>query len=740
MSNETEKQSVGTYENKTEADKTEADTVKRRLRAIELASAEEADWRKDVEEAEKLYRAEQESKGKGGNFNIYFSNIETLVPSLYNSTPVPDIRRRFGDADPVAKMGADILERTISQSIDEYDFDGTIEDIIQDLGIACRGVARVVYDVGLGDVKGVEDITYQTVSCEHVPWNMFRRGPASHWHKVPWVAFAHYLGREALVALSPKWGAKVNLDLTLESSTGDKKDKEPSKPEGDIFKRTLVWEIWDREEKAVIFIAPSFPEHHLLVTPDPLGLKNFFPTPRPIMGSKTSGKLVPICDYRIYKDLLKELDDITVRIRKLVKQLRPRVLAAVPTSSQSDIERWAKSSDSDVAFADNVTGMLDAGGVEKLLAFWPMEPTAKAIQALYERRDGVKQDIYEVVGLSDIMRGSVDPQEKLGQSQMKSQWGSLRTGRKQKDVQRFIRDLFRLKAEIVCKHFEPQTLAMITGINPNEPGPPGPPQQGPDGQPMPPQPSPPLFPQAIELLKQDAQRAYRIDIETDSTIRGDVTRNMEQMTQFVQGSGGYFQAMAVAVESGIFPAEAAITIYKAFARNFRLGKEAEDTLEKLSTQPPPPKPDPNQQKMELEKAKADMQGQVAQQKLAMDQQSGQMKMQLETQKGQHQMAIAGQKLEMDKQAHAADLQFKQQEAKMDLIIQMVKAQNDQKMAQQEMGMKRELGHQEMQLNREQAHQQAQISAGSAYNEMNIARFKAKQQAKQQSQKPKGNSK
>lgn len=727
MANETDKQSSGTYETKAEADKTEKDTVKRRMRAIELASAEEKDWRKDVDEAEKLYRSEDDAKGKGGNFNIYFSNIETLVPSLYNSTPVPDIRRRFGDPDPVAKMGADILERTISQSIDEYDFDGTIADTILDLGIAGRGLARVIYEVGLGDVNGTEDITYQTLSCEHVPWNMFRRGPASHWKKVTWVAFAHYLGRDALVKLSPEWGAKVNLDLTLD---GDKKGKEPDKPEANVFKRTLVWEIWDKEEKSVIFIAPSFPDHHLKIVEDPLGLKDFFPIPRPIMGSKTSGKLIPICDYRIYKDLLKELDDLTTRIRKLVKQLRPRVLVGAPAEVESDIERFAKADDSDVIFASKAMAFLDGGGIEKMLAWWPMDPVAKAIQALYERRDGVKQDIYEVVGLSDIMRGSVNPNEKLGQSQIKSQWGSLRTGRKQQDVQRFIRDLFRIKSEIICKHYTPQTLAMITGIDPNEPAPPQPPQpgqpqpQGPDGQPMPPQPGPPLFPQAIELLKTDA-RAYRIDIETDSTIKGDVTRNMEQMTNFVQGSGVFFQSMAPAVESGALPMEAAITIYASFARQFRLGKEVEDMLDRLgqqAKQPQPPKPDPAQIKAEAD-AKA------MQQKLAMDKQSGDMKMQLEQQKGAHQIAIEGQKLEMDKQAHAADLQFKQQAAKLDLIIEWVKAQNDQKMAEQD-----------MQLQREQSQQQAMLGQSKAHNDMGIARFKAQQQAKQQQMKPKGNNK
>lgn len=717
MANETDKQSAGIYEKKSEAEESEKDIVRRWNRALELASAEEKEWRTDVDEAEKLYRSEtKDIQGKGRNFNIYFANIETLVPSLYNSTPVPDIRRRFGDADPVAKMGADILERTISQSIDEYDLDGTISDVIMDLGISSRGIARVIYEAATGDVNGTEDVTYQSMACDHVPWNMFRRGPANQWKNVPWVAFAHYLGREELQKLSPEHGKKVNLDLSLDSSNKEKQD--PSKPEADIFKRTLVWEVWDKEKREVFFLAPSYHEARLAKVPDPLGLKDFFPIPRPLMGTKTSGKLVPVCEYRIYKDLLAELDDITVRIRKLVKQLRPRVLVGAPAEAENDIERFAKAEDADVVFASKAMAFLDGGGLEKMLAWWPMDPIAKAIQALYERREGVKQDIYEVVGLSDIMRGSVDPNEKLGQSQIKSQWGSLRTGRKQKDVQRFIRDLFRLKAEIVCKHFTPQTLAMITGMNPNEPGPaqPGPP--GPDGQPQM-VPGPPLFPQAIELLKQDAQRAYRIDIETDSTIRGDVTRNMEQMTQFVQGTGAYFQAMAPAVESGAMPMEAAITIYSSFARQFRLGKEVEDLLDKLAKQPPkPPAPDPNQQKMELEKAKAEIQGKAAEQK-----------MHLEQHKGEAKLAMEGQKLEMDKQKHAAELQFKQQSAKLDMIVQWIQAQQQMQLSQQEMGMKQQEMQQNAALKTQEFHQNAALQREGAHNDMQIARQTAQQKNK-----------
>ena len=58
-------------------------------------------------------------------------------------------------------------------------------------------------------------------------------------------------------------------------------------------------------------------------------------------------------------------------------------------------------------------------------------------------------------------------------------------------------------------------------------------------------------------------------------------RAQEQMTAFLQGTAAYMQAVGPAIQSGRLPAGPAVEIYAAFARNFQLGKSAEDALDRL---------------------------------------------------------------------------------------------------------------------------------------------------------------
>jgi hypothetical protein len=68
-------------------------------------------------------------RGAGLSSTSCISNIETLLPAIYNSTPSPDVRRRFGDRDPIAKSVSDIVERAISYSVDAYDFDAMMQAV-----------------------------------------------------------------------------------------------------------------------------------------------------------------------------------------------------------------------------------------------------------------------------------------------------------------------------------------------------------------------------------------------------------------------------------------------------------------------------------------------------------------------------------------------------------------------------------------------------------------------------------
>jgi hypothetical protein len=581
-------QNSAIYETPAETASSKAAFVKRWVEAIELASSEEKDWRATATEARNVYESD-DAAVTGTAFNIYHANIETICPALYNSTPAPDIRRRFNDKDPAAKAGADCIERALSYSVDEYDFDGVMNECVFDLAVTGRGVGRVVYEAS-------DDGMVQEVSCETVPWAAFRRGPARNWKEVQWVAFANYMTRDALKKLSPEHGAKVTLDTLLQKDGTYKDGAAGDTPEDDIFKRAMVWTVWDREAGKVRFIAPGYTIDQLAVVDDPLGLKGFFPMPKPMMSGKPSGRLVPLAPYKIYKPLLGEIDELTKRIKRLIKQLRPRALGP----SGVDVSKWADADDGEIVEASESFKIFDGAKMADLLSWFPMDPVVKAIESLFARREQAKMELFEVSGLSDIIRGQSNANETATAQNIKQQWGSLRLQKSQSEVQRFARDLMRLKAEIIAEKFTPENLAMMTGVE--------------------------LGDEVLKVITDDKMRSYRIDIETDSTIRGDLTRNQEAMAQFVGGSAQYFSAIAPIVESGGMSKTAAVTIYSAFARNFKLGKEVDAVLDHLAEeaakaeqaaagQPPPENPEVIKAKAEAETGMAKQQSDAAHQQV-----------------------------------------------------------------------------------------------------------------------------
>ena len=59
-------------------------------------------------------------------------------------------------------------------------------------------------------------------------------------------------------------------------------------------------------------------------------------------------------------------------------------------------------------------------------------------------RKQIIEDIYQIMGLSDIMRGATDPNETLGAQQLKTQYGSTRIRDKQQELVRLARDLVEI--------------------------------------------------------------------------------------------------------------------------------------------------------------------------------------------------------------------------------------------------------------------------------------------------------
>jgi hypothetical protein len=589
------------------------------LEAIDLASSEEKAWRDDVEKACKIYDTRERTSNE---FNILHSNQETLLPAIYNTVPVPDVRRRFGDKDPAGKLVADTLERALSFSVDAYDFDDRMQQAVADLALPGRGVLRVRYEPKLeGD-----QIAYQSVTCEHVDWADYRQGPAKSWDRVPWVAFRHYLSRRELKAKFGEKGTKAQLD----SLTRPKTDHDPEKPPPDLYGRAEVWEIWDKEGQEVVFVARGYGEGPLNRIKDPLGLEGFFCIPRPMQAIRRRGSLTPVCPYEVYKTLAEELNLVTRRISKIVAQLKVRGMYA--SSDGGDMKTLESADDGELIPATSIAHFANQGGLEKAILFWPLDPAVKALQQLYAQRDQIKQTIYEVTGIADILRGSTQASETATAQQIKAQWGSLRIQRMQQEVARYARDLFRLKAEVMCKHFTPEMLQMMTQIQ--------------------------LTPEAQELMKS-ATTAYRIDIETDSTIRADLTRMQEQMNQFLQGTAQFAQAAMGIVQLVPEALPVVVEVYSSFARSFNLTKSAEDALESLSEiakqasqQPKGQQEDPEAKAAEAKMALAQKEGEI---KIGVASKMAEIKVgtaQQEQQLKQADLGLKAQELEMKAQAMA----------------------------------------------------------------------------------------
>lgn len=692
-------QSTAAYETKEEAFSSEAQRVRFWLQAIEAAGQEEKDWRKDGADVINIYRSDD--KGHQDEFNILHSNVETMIPAAYNSTPKPDVRRRYGDRDPIAKTISDLTERAILYSIDAYDFDAMMNATLFDGVVPGRGIARVRYMPYLGKDG---NLAYQEATCEYVPWRNFRRGPGRTWDEVPWIAFELFPDRDGLKSLTQGAADKdgrpiadlVNLDCSIHDSDGGDEKKDDGLA-GDMYKRARVWEIWDKDKREVLFIATGYTLAPLRVEPDPLGLTKFYPIPRPLQPIMTPGKLTPVAPYTVYRKLAEELNLLTLRIKRLVRQIRVR---GIYRSNQQDLQRLAGSDDGELVPVEGLDGIVE--GLDKAVAWWPIDPQVKALAELYRQREAVKQTIYEVTGLSDILRGQSVASETATAQNIKNQWGSLRIQRLQAEVQRFARDLFQLKSEIIGNKFTMQNLALMTGI-------PLLPQQAITAaqqqaqqiaktqQPVPDEVKQAAGAAPIEqiepVMRNELIRGYRVDIESDSTIRGDLTRSQEQMTQFLNGTALFIKAVGPAVQTGQMPQETVVAIYSAFARHFKLGKQAEDALahmEEVASQPKPPKPDPEaekaKQQMALEQQKMQMQQANDQAKLQIDAQSKQQDAALAQQKMQNDMMLAQQKADFDMQLQrermAEEFRLKHMELQATLDIKRQEAAANQELARQ----------------------------------------------------------
>lgn len=638
------------------------------IERIRAAETRDKRWIKDAESAEAQYSADSESNfGKVPEFNILHSNVETIVPATYNSTPTPDIRPKWPKEKPqTPPMGmqppmqgrvpqpmpamvapasdpekdvAELLERTIINQIDDNKMDTEVEACAQDAFLAGRGLVRVKLDADVeeftetqeifgpdGEIEH-EELSGQTVKNERVKyevvaWRDYREGSATRFDGVPWMAFRHYLSDEEVREM----GGEDLATQTVDQLPTDNKT---------TAEDVAVWEIWDRNKKEVVFVRET-DGAVMSTTPDPLGLSGFYPIPEPIQPIKLSAKRLPINPYVIYRTQAEELDRVTQRINAIIGGLKVR---GGVIGDAENIKELAEADDNTLIPIANVEGLAQTGGLDKAIVWWPVDKAIQVLRELYIARDQIKQLIYEITGISDIVRGQSSSTETATAQQIKTQWGSVRIKKMQQLVRRHVRDLFVLSAEVIANNFTITTLQEITGME---------------------------ITAEMQQILESGLRQYQIDVESDSTVRADLTRQKGEMEGFLQGTAAFFSTMAPVVQGAPQMAGPITDLFGAFARQFNLGKQAEMAVEEMgeiakkASQGGQPDPNAEARKAETQaKMQADQAGmQLKVQEAQAKAQGDQAKLQVEMKRIEADLGIKQQQLSAAREAKAADVQIK----------------------------------------------------------------------------------
>lgn len=843
----------------------------------------------------KRYRDERSKLETQGirRMNLLWATTKIMKPAIYSRCPDPIVDRKFLDKDPTGRLSSVILERNIRAQL-EHGYHQAMNRAVYDRLLPGRGQIWVRYEPefaegdgndkavsipaqqntsledsivkiakDVGDTELIEEtnadeqleetgdiLAAEKIVCDYIDWRDFYLFPAKArtWDEVQAVGKKVFMSKAECIE---RFGETIGRDLRPDTTPESSKQQNSSSQATDttIFRDVtdrsiVVWEIWNKSDRRVYWISQGY-DYLCDVREDPYKLKKFFPCPEPLSATTTNDTMTPVPDYYEYQDQAIQIDELTQRIAMLTRACK--VAGAYNAANKALSRILEETTENQLIPVDQWAMFADQGGVKGAMDFLPLDQIQSCIDTLQKVRQSAMQDLDQITGISDIVRGTSDSRETLGGIRLKNNNAGTRLSESQTDVQRFARDVIELIGELAAKHFSDDTLIEASGIlydeecdpetvmrefepqmpgfNMKKPYQMGNPLAGDNdpskGQPMQPQmgggiggdaganpaadgntagktPSPnavpPVtqnnvvpFPQvgnpnviesqmatpvpspdvlilekigkAIELLRNDVPRGYRISIETDSTIFGDKVQERQDASDFVEAIGGF---MANFERLGQEVPEAMPLLARTLqwaVRKFRIGRDLESEINsfvsrmekkaKLLIENPQPsieerklKADQENKQMDLQAKKelAQMEGQRqeqddmrqfqlqqanderdAQRQAAEDQRTAQLeelKLQLERERFDMERQKMAMEMEMAKMEH--DIKMRELQAKVHIDGQKMQ------MDVQKQHMDMQQSHEEHAMNMQQAHEQHEMQKEQTTDQHKMAKESHKQ--------------
>ena len=472
--------------------------------------------------------------------NMFYSNTTVIKESLYNSLPKPEVSRLHkGDFDnEPARVAATIMQRGLHYEIHCAPFfDTAIKAAILDRLVPGLGVVWLEF-------RPPAKSAPEYIGVEIIYWKDFLFEPRRAWEQVRWAGRVLNMSQDEAKA---KWGDKVSLIQPAKGSTGVAADQVTAG-------KVAVIQMWDKDKKEVLHLTT---EGKILDrTPDPYQLKDFFPCPKPLVASPPTNKFLPLPDYYIAQDQYMELDILYARINLIIEAVR---VAGGYDSATPAIGRMLDGSENKLIPVDNWAMFAEKGGIQGCISWYPVETITQVLSHLTGTYEFIKNQLFEVTGMADIVRGSTNEYETAAAQQIKAKFASVRMNGFQRDVGFFVRDVVRILGELMAQMYTDGKLSKVCGQLPQD-----------DQQ---------FVQPALAILRDDFVASYNIDIETDSLTQADWALQSEERMEFVSTLSSFLQSALPAAEASPELGPIFVQIIKFASVGFKGSTELEGALD-----------------------------------------------------------------------------------------------------------------------------------------------------------------
>jgi Mg2+ and Co2+ transporter CorA len=577
------------------------DTQKFWIEEISSAQKRLKDWHKRASKINERYLGEHVKRDGDFSLNFFHSNTKTLQDMLYSNLPKVEASRTQADAqDDTARVAAEIIERLMNLDIaaNGEEYDSVLRSCLQDRLIPGLGCARVRYEMesetytipddGITPEHEETVIVSESAPVEYYHWQDVLWSWGRSFADLTWIAFRAYLTKSEVEKRFGKKaadGVEYTKQKVAENADVENRDEDKSP-----WAKAEIWEIWDETDRVVRWFAAGA-SSLLDEKDDPLQLTGFFPCPPFLIANATTSLYRPTPDYLMSQDLYNQLDKLQTRIATITEAVK---VVGVYDASADGVKRMLKEGvENDLIPVDEWAMFAESGGLKGKIDWLPLQDIAATLQKLQELRDETIRLLQQVTGMADVMQGQLNsPYEGVGQSQLKAQFGSVRVQALQDQFARFAGDLMQLKAEVICKHFEPQSIVEQSNIMYSE--------------------SAELAPQAVQLLKAPNMAYVRIIVRPETIAMQDFGRLKAERTEFLNAMATFMQSAAPLVQQDPAAMPYLLKMLQWTMAGFKgsqqieavLDRAVDDSIRKLEQQQGQPDP---QQQAEQAKQQGEMQ-------------------------------------------------------------------------------------------------------------------------------------